>query len=214
MNHLPILYSFRRCPYAIRTRLAVKSSGIHVALREVVLANKPKEMLACSPKGTVPVLQLVDGTVIDESRDIIMWALEQSDPQSWLPNHVHDEKETLRLIDCNDYEFKLYLDKYKYADRFPEQSIEYYRQQAEVFLRQLEDKLHNNLYLLGNDISLADIAIFPFIRQFAHVDKNWFDQSEYKKLQKWLAYFLALPLFNDVMKKYPRWTDDQAVLAF
>jgi len=214
MCQLPILFSFRRCPYAMRARLAVKASTIQVALREVVLADKPSEMLLCSPKGTVPVLQLPDGSVVDESLDIMLWALKQHDPQSWLPSNEHDEEETFRLINFNDTEFKAWLDKYKYADRFPECSIEFYRQQGEGFLLQLEEKLDKSTYLVGDKISLADMAIFPFIRQFAHVDKPWFDQSEYKKLQDWLQQLLDLPLFNEVMKKYPRWTCEQAPLVF
>lgn len=214
MSQLPILFSFRRCPYAIRARLAIKVSTVPVELREVVLADKPKEMLLCSPKGTVPVLQLVDASVVDESRDIMLWALTQNDPQNWLPSNASEEKETFRLINVNDDEFKACLDKYKYADRFPEQSVEFYRQQGEGFLRQLEERLGESTYLLGDKISLADMAIFPFIRQFAHVDKPWFDQSEYKKLQRWLEHLLASPLFNEVMHKYPKWTNGQAVQVF
>lgn len=213
-SSLPILFSFRRCPYAIRARLAVKASTVQVALREVVLADKPSELLLCSPKGTVPVLQLADGAVIDESLDIMLWALKQHDPLKWLPSNVRDEQDTFHLIGFNDKEFKPWLDKYKYADRFPEYSLEYYRQQAEGFLLQLEERLDRNTYLMGGEISLADMAVFPFIRQFAHVDKRWFDQSEYKKLKDWLQQLLDLPLFNQVMQKYPKWTCEQAPLVF
>jgi len=213
-NQLPILYSFRRCPYAIRARLAIKTSTIEVELREVMLSNKPEQMLACSPKGTVPVLLFPDGSVIDESRDIMEWVLKQQDPESWLPNNKNDAEETKRLIDFNDNEFKQHLDRYKYSDRFPEQSAEYYREQCEGFLQQLENKLNTNKYLLGSKISMLDMAIFPFIRQFAHVDKNWFDQTQYKKLQQWLEQMLALPLFKKVMDKYAQWTEDQDPLIF
>ena len=213
-NKLPVLYSFRRCPYAIRARLAIKASTFEVELREVILSNKPQQMLACSPKGTVPVLQLADGTVIDESRDIMEWALKQQDPENWLPNNTFDIEETRRLIDFNDNEFKGHLDRYKYSDRFPEQPEEYYRQLCEGFLQQLEDKLNSNTYLLGNKLTMVDMAIFPFIRQFAHVDKNWFDQTQYKKLQQWLELMLALPLFNKVMNKYALWTDGQDPVIF
>ncbi len=214
MPELPILYSFRRCPYAIRARLAIKVSNIEVELREVLLADKPKELLACSPKGTVPVLVLPDGTVIDESRDIMLWALTQQDPQNWLSSHFTQQDEINRLIDINDTEFKQHLDHYKYADRFPEQSMESYRQQAESFLRQLEEKLTKNQYLVANEISLADIAILPFIRQFASVDKAWFYQTEYKNLQVWLDNLLADNLFSEVMKKCSRWQPGDAVLRF
>ena len=209
---LPILYSFRRCPYAIRARLAIKASGIAVELREVLLADKPKEMLRCSPKGTVPVLQLVDGTVIDESREIIDWALQQCDPDGWLPKTEVEITETNRLIKINDNEFKQHLDHYKYADRFPEAPMEYYREQAEPFLQRLESNLSRNKFLITDSISLSDIAIFPFIRQFAFVDKSWFDQSDYKKLQNWLDYFITMNLFADVMKKYPRWYNGKELI--
>lgn len=214
MSELPVLFSFRRCPYAIRARLAIKACGIKVELREVLLADKPEEMLRCSPKGTVPVLQLADTSVIDESLDIMLWALSQSDPQGWSPASEQKEKETFRLIEVNDEEFKPWLDKYKYSDRHPEQSKVYYRQQGECFLRQLEMKLNKTRYLLGDKISLVDMAIFPFIRQFAYVDKAWFDQTEHKMLQSWLESLLSLPLFHEVMEKYPKWTNGQNPLIF
>ncbi len=201
-HQLPIFYSFRRCPYAIRARLAIKASGIAVELREVVLAEKPDELLYISPKATVPVLQLTDGKVIDESVDIMQWALQKNDPQYFLSADVN---EINNLIGINDNDFKQNLDRYKYADRFPEHSCEYYREQCEGFLQQLEYRLSNSLYLISNEISMADIAIFPFIRQFAFVDKRWFDESEYKKLNEWLTKMLESELFNEVMIKYPQW---------
>ena len=211
---LPILYSFRRCPYAIRARLAIRVSGIQVELREVVLSDKPKEMLAHSPKGTVPVLVLPDQTVIDESRDIMLWALEQNDPDSWLSDDLSIQKETSKLIEENDGVFKTKLDRYKYADRFPEKSAEEHRHGGEVFLSQLEDKLSQYKFLMGNDISLADMAVLPFIRQFAHVDKDWFYQTDYTKLKKWLDFLLSEKLFSDVLKKYPQWHNGDARMLF
>ena len=207
-NQLPILYSFRRCPYAIRARLALKVSSIDVELREIKLSNKPVEMLECSPKGTVPVLLLPNGKVIDESKDIMEWALEQSDPNNWLSNEIGVEQEIARLTDYNDNEFKKYLDLYKYADRFPENTVEYYRQLGEVFLEKLEHKLNKTNFLLKDEITFVDMAIFPFIRQFAFVDKDWFDKSQYNKLKKWLVSLLETSLFNDVMKKHPLWSID------
>lgn len=205
MPQLPVLYSFRRCPYAIRARLAINVGNIKVELREVKLADKPKELIACSPKGTVPVLQLTDGTIIDESKDIMLWALKEKDPNNWLVSGTVEKQETNRLIDINDNEFKQYLDHYKYADRFPDQTMEYYRQQGEFFLQLLEKKLNQTKYFISDTISLADMAILPFIRQFAYVDKDWFDQTDYKKLQAWLNYFLNTSIFKKTMEKQPVW---------
>ena len=207
-TQLPILYSFRRCPYAIRARLAIKVSALDVELREVKLSNKPAEMLACSPKGTVPVLLLPNGTVIDESIDIMQWALNQSDPNNWLTDDVAVQQKVEGLIDYNDNKFKKYLDLYKYADRYPEKSVEYYRQQGEVFLEKLDCELNKTKCILKEDITFVDMAIFPFVRQFAFVDKDWFDKSQYNKLKKWLESLLESSLFNDVMKKYPLWSKE------
>ncbi|MDH5424323.1 MAG: glutathione S-transferase [Gammaproteobacteria bacterium] len=211
MTKLPVLYSFRRCPYAIRARLAIKVSRQPVELREVSLADKPAEMQAISVKATVPVLQLPDSTVIDESRDIMLWALSKNDPENWLSA---DNGLSNQLIDMNDTDFKQHLDHYKYADRFPEQPVEKYRQAAEVFLQQLELRLCQHRYLTADTVSMADMAIFPFIRQCAFVDKLWFDQTPYINLQRWLAAMLASDLFNDVMKKYPLWKTDEDITRF
>ena len=207
-NKFPILYSFRRCPYAIRARLAIKVGALDVELREIKLSNKPAEMLACSSKGTVPVLLLPNGIVIDESKDIMEWALNQSDPNNWLADDATAQQEIAYLIDFNDSEFKKYLDLYKYADRYPEKSVEHYRQQGEVFLEKLEHKLNKTKFILKDDITFVDMALFPFIRQFAFVDKDWFDKSQYNKLKKWLELLLETSLFNDVMKKYPIWSKE------
>lgn len=209
----PILYSFRRCPYAMRARLAVKVSEVRVELREVVLKDKPKEMLDCSPKATVPVIQLDNGVVIDESRDIMEWALAVNDPQNWLPSNEAEAQEISHLIDLNDNSFKEHLDYYKYADRFPENSEEYYRKQGEEFLQELEQRLSNSQYLMSNNISLLDIAVFPFIRQFAYVDINWFEKSDYKKLNCWLNSLIESNLFKSVMIKYPQWSSGQETLV-
>ncbi len=200
---LPILYSFRRCPYAIRARLAITVCNIDIELREVLLANKPKAMLKASPKGTVPVLVLTNGNVIDESLDIMLWAL-QENQHSWLDA---DTKKTTELIQYNDNIFKTQLDHYKYADRFPERSIQHDREAACIFLHNLETLLCQHKYLVGHHFSLADAAIFPFIRQFAFVDKHWFEQTPYKKLQLWLDNILNSDLFSQVMKKHSPWVD-------
>ena len=214
MPQLPNLYSFRRCPYAIRARLAIKVSGVQVELREVKLANKPASLLEYSSKGTVPVLVLPDGTVIDESREIMNWALGQHDPENWQASDQTQLKKINGLIDKNDDEFKLHLDHYKYADRFPEQPMTFYRQQAEGFISELEARLKMGGFLCGDNPTLADMAIFPFVRQFAHVDKAWFDQTDYSHLQAWLDRLLNGPLFLSVMQKYQPWQPGDESIIF
>lgn len=199
---LPILYSFRRCPYAIRARMAIYYASITVELREVSLANKPEHMLSLSPKGTVPVLQLQD-KVLDESLDIMRWALKQSDPESWVKPELTSK--TDQLIASNDQDFKGWLDKYKYWERFPDQSQTYYRSRAEEFIALLEDMLSEFRFLFGHQRSLADIAIFPFIRQFAFVDKDWFDSAPYPNMHNWLESLLACDTFTHSMHKQPLW---------
>lgn len=186
--HLPRLYSFRRCPYAMRARLGILFAEQTVQLREIVLKNKPAQMLAISPKGTVPVLELAEGgsskrLVIEESRQILDWALQQKDPQGLLNVDLVSAQ---ALLDRNDNEFKHWLDRYKYADRHPELSQLEYRQQGQVFLQELEHLLGKNRYLLEDHISIADIGIMPFVRQFAHVDREVFYSLPYPNLQQWL----------------------------
>lgn len=196
---LPILYSYRRCPYAMRARMALRYAGIEVEIREIALRDKPQHMLAVSPKGTVPVLVLDNGEVLDESLDIMAWALAQNDRDGWLTgNPLYPE-----LIAENDGSFKRALDQYKYAIRFPEQPAETYRQQGEVFLARLEALLARHSYLLGEKITQADIAIFPFIRQFSMVDAEWFASSPYPRLRNWLTSLMASDLFISVMQKHP-----------
>lgn len=211
---LPILYSFRRCPYAIRARLTLKYSGIPVELREVILADKPEEMLQASPKGTVPVLILEDGTILEESLDIMNWALNHNDPDNWLVNDDTTVEKIKQLIDINDGPFKQHLDHYKYAVRFPEHSAEYYRDQADGYLGKLDNQLKGSSYLFGDQLSFVDIAIFPFIRQFAFVDKKWFDNNDYHELQSWLKSMLEMQLFADVMQKYSQWKQGDETIVF
>ncbi|MAY42050.1 MULTISPECIES: glutathione S-transferase [unclassified Neptuniibacter] len=200
----PILYSFRRCPYAMRARLAIAYSQVSVELREIVLRNKPQSMLNISPKGTVPVLLLTDGTVIDESIDIMRWVLSQNDPDCWYGAQYVAAID--KLIDENDTVFKPCLDRYKYADRYPEHSQEYYRSQCEQWFVKLNDLLgSNDGYLLTNQPTLADMALFPFIRQCAHVDLEWFEATSYEHLQCWLADLKSSALFSSSMTKYPAW---------
>lgn len=203
---LPVLYSYRRCPYAMRARMALHYSGIAVAIREIALKDKPGHMLQVSPKGTVPVL--VDGgTVIDESLDIVHWALARHDPDNWLPREETRRAEIEALIAVNDHEFKAALDRYKYATRFPEQSAEAYRKQCEFFLQTLEQRLREQPWLCGRQRTLADVAIFPFVRQFAMVDMVWFEHSQYRALAAWLSALKESDLFLAVMQKYPLWVE-------
>lgn len=208
----PCLYSFRRCPYAMRARLGILFAELQVELREITLKNKPPQMLAISPKGTVPVLQLLDGTVIEESREIMIWALAQQDPQGLLHDAaLHDANV---LIDKNDNEFKHWLDRYKYADRHLEMSQTEYRQKGEVFLQLLEELLTKNPYLLGKGITLADIGIMPFVRQFAHVNRDVFYNLPYPNLQRWLQDWLQHPLFLQAMTKFQPWQDGDEVVVY
>jgi glutathione S-transferase len=195
----PVLYTFRRCPYAIRARIALSYANIHTEEREVDLKNKPDEFMKLSPKATVPLLVLGNGQIIDQSLDIIKWALGHSDPEQWLPKEL--EKEGDELIHFNDYQFKPILDNYKYYQRAERQDPLYYRAQAEKYLQQLNLLLKQHQYLLANHITFADIAIFPFIRQFYMVDEKWFMESEYPLLINWLNYFLRSALFLRVMVK-------------
>ena len=206
------LYSFRRCPYAMRARLGVLFSGLQVELREVTLKNKPAQMLAISPKGTVPVLRLVDGAVIEESRDIMVWALEQQDPQGLLDATILDQANA--LIEQNDNEFKHWLDRYKYADRHVEMTQTEYRQRGEAFLQVLEALLEGRSYLLGDDPSIADIGVMPFVRQFAHGDRDVFSQLPYPNLQRWLQHWLEHPLFLQTMIKLPVWQEGDDGVVF
>ncbi len=202
---LPILYSFRRCPYAMRARMAIAMSGLQVTLREVVLRDKPQEMIALSQKGTVPVLQLTDGTVIDESIDVMLWALQHNDPEDWLTPEIGSLDDMRALIAENDDDFKHHLDRYKYATRYEDVDPLAHRQQGEVFLQGLEKRLATSSFLFGEHITLADIAIFPFVRQFRIADEAWFDHAPYPHLQSWLKWLMESELFLSVMRKYAQW---------
>lgn len=200
----------------MRARLGILFAGLKVELREIVLKNKPAQMLAISPKGTVPVLELAGGDrserlVIEESRDILEWALQQSDPHGLSDI---DPVSANALIDRNDNEFKYWLDRYKYADRHPDRTQLDYQQQGEVFLQALESLLARNRYLLGNTISIADIGIMPFVRQFAHVDREVFYNLPYPNLQQWLRDWLEHPVFRQVMIKFQPWQDGDDIVVF
>lgn len=206
---LPVLYSFRRCPYAMRARLALQVSGLPYELREVVLKSKPAELLAASPKGTVPVLVLANGQVIDESLDIMRWALGRNDPGGWL--NVGSPDDMLALIAGNDGRFKHALDRYKYPNRYPLESGNNpkdfalaQRLEAASWLAGFESRL-NQGWLDGPKPCLADMATLPFVRQFAHTDAAWFAAQPWPQLQAWLARFEASALFESVMAKHLPW---------
>ena len=203
---IPVLYSFRRCPYAMRARLALDVSGIEVALREVILRDKPPAFLEASASGTVPCLVTEDGAV-DESLDIMVWALEQSDPEGWLDMPVLGQDWIARI----DGPFKASLDRTKYATRFPDDDPERHRAIAAAFLNDLNAQVHG--YLFGRP-TLADFAILPFVRQFALIDRGWFDAQPWPDLQIWLDGFLASDRFARIMRKYPVWHPGAAEAMF
>ena len=205
----PVLYSFRRCPYAMRARMALHYAGVQVEQREIALRQKPAALLAISPKGTVPVLQLTSGEVIDQSLDIMRWALRQSDPEGWLGVGASGEAD--RWIALNDGPFKTLLDRYKYADRHPETPMATHRSRAlDALIHPLAGQLEHTPWLLGPRQSLADVALFPFVRQFARVDPVWFDALELPGLHSWLQAGLNSSLFAAVMHKQPVWVESPA----
>jgi len=208
--NLPILYSFRRCPYAMRARMALAYSAVRVVLREIKLNDMPQELLGISPKATVPVLHLADGTILEQSLDIMHWALSISDPQHWLV----DDTRSAELIRQNDEVFKALLDAYKYADRFPLLSQLEHRNNAEFFLHLLENKLVDHPYLLGDRLTITDVAIMPFIRQFAGVEPQWFEQCQYTGVRRWLKHQIESPLFKSVMTKYAFWHPGEKTVYF
>jgi glutathione S-transferase len=191
-----ILYTFKRCPYAIRARMGLEVAGITVDKIEVDLKCKPPEMLAVSAKGTVPVLILPDGRVLEESLDIMMYSLKQSDPEHWLPADT-EKTESDALIMQNDTAFKRLLDKYKYHVRHTEYSQAQHRAHGEEILAQLESRLARHRFLLGDCMRMTDIAIFPFIRQWAGVENA--NMKAFPRLSAWLEFHLASRVFRSVM---------------
>lgn len=207
-NPRPVLYSFRRCPFAMRARMALKSAGYSCSLREVVLADKPDLLLAVSPKGTVPVLVLPDGHVIDESLDIMVQALRHSDPEKWLIPETGTYTDMIDLIRLFDGDFKKHLDFYKYASRYREEkpiNAKEHRDEAYGLLAHLNSRLQKNPWLFGKNPCLADFAIFPFIRQYANTDRIWFDRSVSLAVRNWLQALMEDERFLSIMKKYPKW---------
>ncbi|MGJ7545965.1 glutathione S-transferase [Variovorax sp. LT1R16] len=211
---LPVLYSFRRCPYAMRARFALLASGTRCELREVVLRDKPAALLGASPKATVPVLVLPDGQVIDQSLDIMRWALARRDPQAWLQPPNETLEAMLVLIAHCDGAFKQQLDRYKYPDRF--EGVDALQQRAEgaLFLQTLNARLAATSHLFGDRPTLADMAIAPFVRQFAQVDAAWFAAQPWPALAQWLADLTASETWREATQKYPPWVPGAAVQVF
>ncbi|MFT5000973.1 MAG: glutathione S-transferase [Paracoccaceae bacterium] len=211
---LPFLYSFRRCPYAMRARLAIQAAGVTCELREILLREKAPEFLAASEKATVPVVVTNAGNVIEQSLDVMLWALAQADPFRWLVPETGTIDQAMALIAQADADFKDNLDHYKYASRFENGEGEKARDAASGFLYGLNDRLANTENLTGGRTSLADMAIAPFVRQFANVDRAWFDQQNWPHLLAWLNRFLASTDFNAIMTKYPKWQSGDAPTNF
>ncbi len=206
---LPVLYSFRRCPYAMRARLALHASGIAVEHREVVLKNKPAHMLTLSPKGTVPVLWLPEAAsdrVLEQSLDIMLWALRQHDPLGWLPASDAHMTDALALIAHNDGPFKKHLDRYKYPNRSGLDTGTADRDLAAAWLQSLDAHLMTLPFLAGQQFGLPDAAIAPFVRQYAHTDPSWFAAQPWPALAAWLARFEASAMFEAIMQKHAPWT--------
>ena len=221
----PVLYSFRRCPYAIRARLAIKVSGVAVVLREVVLRDKPAALLAVSPKATVPVLQLPTAEVLEESLDIMRWALKQNDPQQWLPaeealldqreQREQQEQQERHWVALNDGPFKQLLDRYKYASRHPERPAHSDRDEAvQLMLAPLNAQLAHSQFLLRDSVTLADMALLPFVRQFVACDEAWFATRPLPHLQRWLLQLSTTQLFDSVMPKFKPWRSGDADVLF
>lgn len=212
---LPILYSLRQCPYAMRARLILLLAGQPVLLRDVVMQNKPKEMLTASPKGTVPILVLTDGTVLEESIDIMLWALRNTDPNNLLYKEQEGAlAEMLTLIRKSDKEFVTVLNKYKSSSRYRDPAKEAFRMECEPFIQQLDMRLAKYPYLFGHTPSLADYAILPFVRQFSRVDRKWFSQSCYNNLKLWLEQHFNNPVYSKVMSKVPQWLEAREDVVF
>jgi UPF0176 protein len=209
----PILYSFRRCPYAMRARLALLVSGIRCEMREITLAHKPSNMLEASPKGTVPVLVLKD-RVLDQSLDIMHWALGQNDPEGWSTSGQTLDEEAHALVRMCDDAFKTHLDRYKYPNRYDLPDGLADREAGSAYLDQLNTKLMQSKFLMGAKWSWVDAAIAPFVRQFARTDRAWFDAQAWTTLQNWLTQFEQSDNFSSVMHRYKIWYEGARPVAF
>lgn len=209
MTRPPILYSFRRCPYAMRARMALSVSKQVYELREVLLRDKPPELIAISSKATVPVLDVPYLGVIEQSLDIMLWALNKNDPCGWLTPEDGNLEDMLQLIKINDGDFKYNLDRYKYPNRFSNLDDKKFRSEGEKFIAELDKLLETNNYLFGKKPALADYAIGPFVRQFVNTDKEWFDSLPYVSFKKWFYQFSESEIFLGIMKKYNIWNKNE-----
>lgn len=211
---LPLLYSFRRCPYAMRARLALLAAGQACELREVVLRAKPQALRDASAKATVPVLVLPDGTVIDESLAIMQWALDRDDPQRWCTPTQGTLVKMLELVAQNDTQFKPLLDRYKYPQRFGLADGAAARDASRTFLDALQQRLARTPFLFGDGTALADTALAPFVRQFAGVDPDWFAAQPWPDLQRWLREWQQTELFVRAMQKFAPWQPHDSPVVF
>ena len=202
---LPILYSFRRCPYAMRARRALAHAGLACELREINLRDKPQALLDVSPKGTVPVLVLQDGRVIEQSLDIMLHALQANDPDGWLAPTQGTLDEMLALIARNDNFFKQALDRCKYPERYTAEAVNQAQTDAITWLSELDEQLAETGYLFGLNPSLADMALRPFVRQFARIDEAQWAEQPWPHLQDWLQRWIDSALFAEIMETYPGW---------
>ena len=210
----PVLWSFRRCPYAMRARLAVASAGIKVELREILLRDKPAAFVAASPKATVPVLEDIDGRIIEESRDVMMWALSQHDPEGWLDIMTIDASHVAAFFERLDGPFKTHLDRYKYASRYDVSAAEHHRTSGAVTLAKVNSTLKAQPSLSGERPGLLDFASLPFVRQFRIADPDWFDAQDWPYLHEWLGEFLESQRFASIMEKYAAWQPGDAGISF
>ncbi len=211
-NNLPILYSFRRCPYAMRARMAIHISQQKCEIREVLLKDKPPSMMEYSAKGTVPVLVLQSGKVIDESLDVIDWALNLNDPYNW--KRSKDLGKTKELIKINDGDFKFHLDRYKYSKRYENEDPNFHREKCLTFIKMINEELKDSKYIYDNEISYIDISLLPFIRQFRIADNDWFDELPYENVKSWLSNFIDSKLLKSVMPKYDLWKKGDEITIF
>lgn len=198
----------------MRARLAISVSGIEVELREILLREKAPELLEVSPKATVPVLVELNGNVIEESLDIMDWALAENDPERWMTPSIGDQAQMRALIEQCETEFKTHLDHYKYSNRYKDVDGDKEREIACKYLWHLNSRLESNEFLFGKSLSFADMAIVTFVRQFANVDREWFDQAPWSDLHRWLNAFLKSEKFASIMTKYPIWKKDDAITSF